>query len=111
MPELDGGRKRLVLAMCCASMVMAVLDITVVNVALPSAQWELGASVEALPWTVDTYTPVPAGVTLCAPAPGPGTPVSAARQTGSAVAVAGTALAGGAAFTSAAHGVRWRRAR
>ncbi|MGX4736641.1 MFS transporter [Kitasatospora griseola] len=64
MPELDDRRRRLVLAVCCVSMVMVVLDITVVNVALPSVRWEWGASVEALQWTVDAYTLVLAAFLL-----------------------------------------------
>ncbi|MFF2628392.1 MFS transporter [Kitasatospora griseola] len=64
MPELDDRRRRLVLAVCCVSMVMVVLDITVVNVALPSVRREWGASVEALQWTVDAYTLVLAAFLL-----------------------------------------------
>ncbi|PJN25153.1 MFS transporter [Kitasatospora sp. CB02891] len=45
-------------------MVMVVLDITVVNVALPSVRREWGASVEALQWTVDAYTLVLAAFLL-----------------------------------------------
>ncbi|MFF0392207.1 MFS transporter [Kitasatospora sp. NPDC004615] len=64
MSELGDRRKRLVLAVCCVSMVMVVLDITVVNVALPSVRRELGASVAALQWTVDAYTLVLAAFLL-----------------------------------------------
>ncbi|MFD5562735.1 MFS transporter [Kitasatospora griseola] len=64
MPELDDRRRRLVLTVCCVSMVMVVLDITVVNVALPSVRREWGASVEALQWTVDAYTLVLAAFLL-----------------------------------------------
>ncbi|MFJ5925916.1 MFS transporter [Kitasatospora sp. NPDC092948] len=64
MSELTGRRKRLVLAVCCVSMVMVVLDITVVNVALPSVGRELGASVSALQWAVDAYTLVLAAFLL-----------------------------------------------
>ncbi|MFD8594916.1 MFS transporter [Kitasatospora sp. NPDC059646] len=64
MSESDGRRKRLVLAVCCVSMVLVVMDITVVNVALPAVRRELGASVSALQWTVDAYTLVLAAFLL-----------------------------------------------
>ena len=46
----------MVLATCCLSVFIAGLDTTVANVALPSIQRELHASVSALQWTVDVYT-------------------------------------------------------
>jgi EmrB/QacA subfamily drug resistance transporter len=45
-----------VLATCCLSVFMAGLDVTIVNVALPSIQRELHASVSGLQWTIDAYT-------------------------------------------------------
>lgn len=55
MPEIT-PRPRLVLAICCASIVMVVMDISIVNVALPSIRHELDASTSELQWTVDAYT-------------------------------------------------------
>jgi EmrB/QacA subfamily drug resistance transporter len=50
-------RRRLgVLAICCASIFVVVMDISIVNVALPSIRRELHASVSGLQWTVDAYT-------------------------------------------------------
>ena len=46
---------RLVLVICCLSLFIAVTDLTIVNVALPSIQRSLHASVSTLQWTVDTY--------------------------------------------------------
>jgi EmrB/QacA subfamily drug resistance transporter len=46
----------LVLAICCASIVVVVMDITIVNVALPAIRRDLHASVSGLQWTVDAYT-------------------------------------------------------
>lgn len=46
----------LVLAICCASVVVVVMDISIVNVALPAIRHDLGASVAGLQWTVDAYT-------------------------------------------------------
>jgi EmrB/QacA subfamily drug resistance transporter len=45
-----------VLATCCLSVFMAGLDTTIVNVALPSIQGSLHASVSGLQWTIDAYT-------------------------------------------------------
>ncbi|GLW73561.1 MFS transporter [Kitasatospora phosalacinea] len=64
MSEPDDRRKRLVLAVCCVSIVMVVLDISVVNAALPAVRREWGASVSALQWTVDAYTLVLAAFLL-----------------------------------------------
>jgi MFS family permease len=50
------GRRRLVLAICCLSLFIAGIDVTIVNVALPSIQRSLHASVSGLQWTVDVYT-------------------------------------------------------
>jgi EmrB/QacA subfamily drug resistance transporter len=46
----------LVLALCCTSMVVVVMDISIVNVALPTISRDLHASVSSLQWTVDAYT-------------------------------------------------------
>jgi EmrB/QacA subfamily drug resistance transporter len=55
---LDTGLRRrlLVLAICCASMVVVIMDISIVNVALPTIHRDLGASQSGLQWTVDAYT-------------------------------------------------------
>jgi EmrB/QacA subfamily drug resistance transporter len=55
MPELSRQRRFLILAICCMSLVIVGLDNTIVNVALPSIQRELHASVSGLQWTVDAY--------------------------------------------------------
>src|SRR3569833_204661 len=39
----------------CAGMLMIVLDVTVVNVALPSIQDDLGFSQSSLAWVVNAY--------------------------------------------------------
>jgi EmrB/QacA subfamily drug resistance transporter len=56
MPELTRRRRTLILAICCCSLFMVSLDNTIVNLALPSIQRELGASISGLQWTVDAYT-------------------------------------------------------
>ncbi|HET6707923.1 MFS transporter [Amycolatopsis sp.] len=50
------SRPGLVLAICCTSIVVVVMDISIVTVALPSIRRDLGASVASLQWTVDAYT-------------------------------------------------------
>src|SRR4051812_6954096 len=60
MPERlrlnDGNRKWWTLAAMCFALFMIMLDNTVVNVALPSIQKDLGASISGLEWTVNAYT-------------------------------------------------------
>lgn len=64
MPELSHGRRMLVLAICCMSLLIVSLDNTVLNVALPSLQRELDASTSGLQWTVDAYTLVLASLLM-----------------------------------------------
>ncbi|MGH3398112.1 MAG: DHA2 family efflux MFS transporter permease subunit, partial [Streptosporangiaceae bacterium] len=54
--EMTYGRRMLILAICCMSLLIAGLDSTIVNVALPSIQRELHASVSGLQWIIDAYT-------------------------------------------------------
>ena len=56
----------LVLAICCCSLFMVSLDNTIVNLALPSIQRDLGSSVSGLQWIVDAYTLVMACLLLLA---------------------------------------------
>ena len=53
-----------VLAICCLSLFIVGLDITVVNVALPSIGRELHAGISGLQWTVDAYTLVLASLLM-----------------------------------------------
>ncbi|MFF3755298.1 MFS transporter [Streptomyces sp. NPDC002018] len=64
MPELSQRRRLLVLAICCMSLLIVSLDNTVLNVALPSIQRELHASVSGLQWTIDAYTLVLASLLM-----------------------------------------------
>jgi EmrB/QacA subfamily drug resistance transporter len=57
-------RPRLVLAICCMSLLIVGMDVTIVNVALPSIQRDLGASVSALQWTTAAYTVVLASLLM-----------------------------------------------
>lgn len=56
MPELSPRRRQLVLAICCMSLLIVSLDVTVLNVALPAMQSDLHASTAGLQWTIDAYT-------------------------------------------------------
>ncbi|HTR74635.1 MAG TPA: MFS transporter [Solirubrobacterales bacterium] len=56
MAESGHVRRALVLAICCMSILMVGLDVTILNVALPSIQSEFGASVSGAQWTIDAYT-------------------------------------------------------
>ena len=54
--DLTRRRRMLVLAICCMSLFIVGIDVTIVNVALPSIQRELHAPVSGLQWTLDAYT-------------------------------------------------------
>jgi EmrB/QacA subfamily drug resistance transporter len=54
----------LVLGICCLSLFIVGLDITIVNVALPSIGHQLHASVSGLQWTVAAYTLVLASLLM-----------------------------------------------
>jgi MFS family permease len=54
------------LVVLCAGMLMIVLDMTIVNVALPSIQADLGFSQSSLAWVVNAYLIAFAGLLLLA---------------------------------------------
>jgi EmrB/QacA subfamily drug resistance transporter len=54
-------RLRLLLIVCCVSQFMVILDLSIVNVALPSIQSDLGFTPVNLQWVVDAYAIVFAG--------------------------------------------------
>ena len=49
-------KRTLTLVVMCVGMFLVLLDVTIVNVALPSMRADLGASVASLQWIVDGYT-------------------------------------------------------
>jgi EmrB/QacA subfamily drug resistance transporter len=63
---LEGARvrPRLVLAICCMSLLIVGMDVTIVNVALPSIRRDLGASVTSLQWATAAYTVVLASLLM-----------------------------------------------
>jgi EmrB/QacA subfamily drug resistance transporter len=50
------NRPWLILGICCMSLLIVGIDVTIVNVALPSIRLELHASLSGLQWSVDAYT-------------------------------------------------------
>src|SRR5215510_8394126 len=63
--QQSGDNHRLgVLLICCLSLFIVGLDITVVNVALPSIGRDLDAGISGLQWTVDAYTVVLASLLM-----------------------------------------------
>jgi len=57
-------RARMVLALVCACQFMVILDASIVNVALPSIQRELGFTGTGLAWVVNGYLLTFAGFLL-----------------------------------------------
>src|SRR5919206_5356792 len=51
------------LMVLCAGMLMIILDVTIVNVALPAIQGELGFSRSGLAWVINAYL-IPFGALL-----------------------------------------------
>lgn len=64
MPELSQRRRLLVLAICCMSLLIVSLDVTILNVALPAIRDDLHASTSGLQWTIDAYTLVLASLLM-----------------------------------------------
>ena len=60
----DAARKRWILALTCLAQFMVILDVSVVNVALPSIREDLGFSAVNLQWVVNAYTLTFAGFLL-----------------------------------------------
>src|SRR4051794_12817982 len=57
-------RPRLVLAICCMSLLIVGMDVTIVNVALPAIRRDFDASVAELQWTTAGYTVVLASLLM-----------------------------------------------
>ena len=63
---MTGEKRWLALIVLCAGMLMIVLDATIVNVALPSIQRDLGFSQSTLAWVVNAYLIAFGGLLLLA---------------------------------------------
>ncbi|HEX6417105.1 MAG TPA: MFS transporter, partial [Acidimicrobiales bacterium] len=67
VPARAGDRSRwTALAVLCAGMLMVILDQTIVNVALPTIQDDLGFSRSGLAWVVNAYMVAFGGLLLLA---------------------------------------------
>src|SRR3954447_17449709 len=60
----DPRRRTLTLVLCCPAQFMIILDVSIVNVALPSIRRDLGFSSTELQWIVSAYTLAFAGSLL-----------------------------------------------
>lgn len=63
---LSRRRRALVLAICCASIFVVVMDVSIVNVALPAIRRDLHTTESGLQWIVDAYTLMLAGFLMVA---------------------------------------------
>jgi EmrB/QacA subfamily drug resistance transporter len=64
--DRGGDRRWVTLAVLCVSLLIIVVDNTIVNVTLPSLVRQLGANVSQLQWVVDSYTVIFAGLLMLA---------------------------------------------
>jgi EmrB/QacA subfamily drug resistance transporter len=64
MHELGRNRRIAILMICSMSLLIVGLDVTIVNVALPSISRSFHASVSGLQWTIDAYTLVLASLLM-----------------------------------------------
>ena len=64
VPSPSKDRRWIVLAVLCLSVFLVVVDNTIVNVALPTLNRSLGASITSLQWIVDAYSLAFAGLLL-----------------------------------------------
>jgi EmrB/QacA subfamily drug resistance transporter len=65
-PAKHTTNPNLVLAICCLSVLIVGMDVTVMNVALPTIQKELHARLAGLQWILDAYTLVVASFLMLA---------------------------------------------
>jgi EmrB/QacA subfamily drug resistance transporter len=65
-PQSRPNRRWSVLAVLCVSLLIIVVDTTIVNITLPSLMRQLHASVSDVQWVVDAYTVVFAGLLMLA---------------------------------------------
>jgi EmrB/QacA subfamily drug resistance transporter len=65
-PELSAGRRTAALVTVCASLMVITIDVTILNVALPTLAKALDADTSALQWFINAYELVFAGLLLTA---------------------------------------------
>ncbi|MFD9891462.1 DHA2 family efflux MFS transporter permease subunit [Amycolatopsis sp. NPDC059027] len=101
MTELSRGRRFLVLGICSLSLFIVGLDTTIVMLALPDIQRDLGSSVTGLQWTIDAYTITLASLLMLAGSTGDRLGRRRTFQTGLALFTLGSLLC------SVAPGTGW----
>lgn len=62
----EAQRARLVLAVCCVAQFLVILDLSIINVALPTIQSALRISAVDLQWVIDAYAIIFAGFLMLA---------------------------------------------
>jgi MFS family permease len=65
-PDNRSDHPNLILGVCCMSVLIFGMDITIVNVALPVIQYDLHATIAGLQWILDAYTLVIASFLMLA---------------------------------------------
>ncbi len=65
-PEKETARPNVILGICCMSLLLVSMDVTIVNVALPAIQQDLHARLAQLQWVFDAYTLVVASLLMLA---------------------------------------------
>jgi EmrB/QacA subfamily drug resistance transporter len=65
-PSKQAVHPNLILAICCMSLLIVGMDVTIVNVALPAIQKDLHARLAGLQWILDAYTLVVASFLMLA---------------------------------------------
>jgi hypothetical protein len=60
------SHQHLILSICCTSLLLTGMDVTIVNVALPAIQGDLHANLSGLQWVLDAYTLVVASLLMLA---------------------------------------------
>jgi EmrB/QacA subfamily drug resistance transporter len=63
-PDSKPTHPNLILAICCMSLLLTAMDVTIVNVALPSIEQQLHATTAQLQWIIDAYTLVIASLLM-----------------------------------------------
>jgi EmrB/QacA subfamily drug resistance transporter len=61
-----GIHPNFILAICCMSLLVVGMDVTIVNVALPAIQTDLHSTLSGLQWVLDAYTLVVASLLMLA---------------------------------------------
>ncbi|WP_256370398.1 MFS transporter [Granulicella sp. S156] len=63
-PVNKSSHPNLILGICCMSLLLVGMDVTIVNVALPAIQHDLKANLSGLQWILDAYTLVVASLLM-----------------------------------------------